>query len=121
MKIYTSYFGFLKNIPGEIIPVSIARFPPKWFDGYEMKVLAPERKLLWQAKQGKINEEEYTRQYIAQIEETLDPQTLYENLQKKFDGKDIVLLCFEKKGEFCHRILLAKWIEAKLNIVVKEL
>lgn len=121
MKIYTSYFSYLKSIPFEITTVSIARFPPKWFDGYEMKVLAPEKKLLWQSKQKKISEGDYTRQYMAQIKEVFDPQSLYEKLQNEFTGKDIVLLCFERKGEFCHRRLLANWLEASLDIKVQEL
>ncbi|MCJ7773400.1 MAG: DUF488 domain-containing protein [Desulfobacterales bacterium] len=121
MKIYTSYFGFLKNIPHETVPVSIARFPPKWFDGCDMKILAPEKKLLWQAKQGKISEEEYTRQYMAQIKDVHDPQAIYEKLLTEFDGNDIALLCFEKKGEFCHRRLLANWLENVLDIKVPEL
>src|SRR4030042_6108167 len=101
MKLYTSYFGFLKNIPREIIPVSIARFPPAWFDGCEMKMLAPEKKLLWKAKQGKISQEESARQSMARIREGINPKALYEELQKKFAGRDIVFLCFEKKGELC--------------------
>jgi uncharacterized protein YeaO (DUF488 family) len=121
MKIYTSTFGFLKSIPPEIVPVSIARFPPKWFDGREMKILAPEKTLLWKAKQGKISNEEYTKQYMEWIQKVFDPQSLYEKLKNNFFEKDIVLLCFEKKGEFCHRRLLAKWLEEALNITVPEL
>jgi len=121
VKIYTSYFGLLRKIDPEISPVSIARFPPKWFDGYEMKELSPDEKLLWKTKQGKIIEEEYTKKYMAQIQERFDPQSLYENLKEKFNGKDIVLLCFEKKGEFCHRRLLAEWLEDALDIKVQEL
>ena len=121
MKIYTSYFGYLKNIPPEIIPVSIAKFPPKWFNGRELKILAPSKKLLWQAKQGKISEEEYTKQYMAQIQKVFNPPALLEKLETEFSGKDIVLLCFEKKGEFCHRRLLAQWLEGESELTIKEL
>jgi len=121
MNIYTSYFGFLKKIPREILPVSIARFPPRWFHGGEMKNLAPGEKLLWKAKQGKISEEEYTRQYMAQITALFDPQALYVTLEYSFGGKDIALICFEKKGEFCHRRLLAEWMGENLNIRIEEL
>ena len=121
MKIYTSYFGFSKSIPSEITPVSIAKFSPKWFNGREIKILAPSKKLLWQTKQGKITEEEYARQYMAQIREVFNPQGLLEKLETEFSGKDIVLLCFEKKGEFCHRRLLAQWIEGESGLTIKEL
>lgn len=86
-----------------------------------MKMLAPEKKLLWKAKQGKISQEEYALQYMAQVRGVFDPQTLYKELQNRFTGRDIVFLCFEKKGEFCHRRLLAKWLEEALDITVQEL
>jgi uncharacterized protein YeaO (DUF488 family) len=121
MNIYTSYFALLRKIDPQLSPVSIARFPPKWFDGYEMKELAPDQKLLWKAKQGKINKEEYAKKYMAQIQKRFEPHVLYEELEEEFNGKDIVLLCFEKKGEFCHRRLLAEWLEVALGIRVKEL
>jgi hypothetical protein len=30
-------------------------------------------------------------------------------------------LCWEKKGKFCHRHLVAKWFKEKLGIEVKEI
>lgn len=86
-----------------------------------MKDLAPDEKLLWKAKQGKISEEEYTQQYMTKIQNRFDPQALYEKLEEKFKGNDIALLCFEKKGKFCHRRLLAEWLEDKVNVSVPEL
>jgi len=121
MNIYTSYFGFFSKIPQSMIPVSIARFPPKWFRGEEIKALAPEKKLLWKAKQNKICVEEYTHQYMKCVTERFDPRMLYEKLRQEFSGSDIVLLCFERKGEFCHRRLLAEWLENTLGLNVPEL
>lgn len=37
MKIYTSYFANLKNIPANIVPISISRKPPKGYGGMEYK------------------------------------------------------------------------------------
>ncbi len=121
MKIYTSYFGNLKKIPEHILPVSIARFPPKWFFGESMQLLAPPKKLLWMAKQGKISEDEYTIEYMKAIELQFNPQTLFDKLKNMFDDSDIAILCFEKKGEFCHRRLLAAWLKQGLGIDVNEL
>ena len=110
MNIYTSYFGNLKNIPGTILPVSIARFSPGWFNGPRMDRLAPSKKLLWGSKQGRIDAEEYTARYMAEITEQFDPPSLVQTLEKEFPGQDIALLCYEKKGEFCHRRLVAEWL-----------
>ena len=38
-----------------------------------------------------------------------------------FCRKDVVLLCYEKPPQFCHRHLVAKWLEKELNIKVEEL
>lgn len=46
MKIYTSYFANLKNIPDSIVPISICRRSPKGYDGIEYKLLAPSSALL---------------------------------------------------------------------------
>lgn len=39
--IYTSYFAQLKNLPSNIIPISICGKPPKWYKGLQYKKLAP--------------------------------------------------------------------------------
>ncbi len=36
MKIYTSYFANLKNIPDNIVPISICRRSPKGYDGIQI-------------------------------------------------------------------------------------
>jgi len=38
-----------------------------------------------------------------------------------FRGQNIALLCFEKRGEFCHKRILALWIERLSGIEVREL
>ncbi len=93
----------------------------KWFTGDRMETLAPSKKLLGDAKSGRINNEEYTGRYMEEITEQHDPDSIYNRLEKNFSGKDVVLLCYEKKGAFCHRRLLADWIEKAMGIEIKEL
>ena len=33
---------------------------------------------------------------------------------------DIILLCYEKSGDFCHRHIVADWIESELKKRVEE-
>jgi len=35
-------------------------------------------------------------------------------------GEDAILLCYEGIFQFCHRRLVAKWLEEQLNITVDE-
>jgi len=44
----------------------------------------------------------------------LDPQRLYEDL----DGS--ILLCWENSDQFCHRHIVAMWLEKNLGIEVPE-
>lgn len=39
--IYTSYFGVLKKLPANVIPVSICVKAPAWYSGIQYKKLAP--------------------------------------------------------------------------------
>ena len=51
----------------------------------------------------------------------LDPKEVFKELETLSNGKDIVLLCFEKRNEFCHRHLFASFLEENLGICIKEL
>ena len=111
----TSYFAGYKGING----VSIALFAPRGYKGREYKLLAPSKELLdWWRFTGKTGEEketEYKKEYWGLIKH-LDPKAVFE-----FLGDDAVLLCYEKPGDFCHRRLVAKWLEVKLGIMVPEI
>ena len=86
-----------------------------------MKSLAPPEKLLWKAKQGKIDEKDYTAQYLKEIEKRHTSSSLYDSLISAYGGQDVAMLCFEKRGEFCHRRIMAQWLEQVPGVEVKEL
>lgn len=44
---------------------------------------------------------------------------LLDNLQQKF-GNQIILLCHENIDEFCHRRLVADYIELKTGVYIPE-
>jgi len=48
--------------------------------------------------------------------DVLDAKKVYEEL-----GEDSILLCWEKSGDFCHRRLVAEWLEKELNVKVNEI
>jgi len=108
----TSYFA--KKIKF-INPVSIAGKCPDWYKGKEFKKLAPK---YWFFKKYKEDHDKkfYTEMYYKEVLNLLDPKTIYEEL-----GENSTLLCWEKSGSFCHRRLIANWLEINLNIKVPEL
>lgn len=105
MKLYTSYFAKLKELQSKgIIPISIARKPPYWFTGEQLLWLAPPNWLI------KYPEEEYVPFYKKYILDKFYVAEVIKRLKAKYRGKEIALLCYEKSTSFCHRHVLAKWL-----------
>ncbi len=111
--IQTSYFGnpLLKG-KTDLVAISqgLPRFAKKGtYESY--KALAPSWDLVKNVKE----ESEYRRRYFAEVLAKLDPAKVAADL----DGK--ILLCWEKPGEeFCHRRMVAEWLEESLGIQVPE-
>ena len=84
------------------------------------QVLAPKRSFweTWHENIGILSEEENTKYYIEQyyleVLSKLDPEEIYRELDCSF------LLCYEDSMEFCHRHIIAAWLEILLNIEVSE-
>jgi len=67
----------------------------------------------------KMDDTEFDSMYWARLE-ALDPQRVYRDLVA-LAGPDALLLCHEKPGIPCHRLIVANWLEATLGIDVPEL
>jgi len=107
----TSYYSKYKGEHG----ISIAGKCPVWYRGREYKKLAPKYWFFIKYKDDG-DKKYYTEQYYNEVLNKLNAKEIYEEL-----GKDSVLLCWEKSGEFCHRRLVAEWLEKELNIKIDEL
>ena len=64
-------------------------------------------------------EDEYIKSYYNIRLKDLDVKVLLYTLNGKF-GNDIILLCHEPVEEFCHRRLIADYIELKTGIYIPE-
>lgn len=73
---------------------------------------------IWHANIGKISEEEnnryYVQEYWNQVLSKLDPEKVYSELDNS------VLLCYEPNTQFCHRHIIAAWLEILLGVKVPE-
>ena len=109
--IYTSYFGNLKNLPRHIIPISICGQAPDWYKGMQYKKLAPKYSFFMEWKKNKDNDY-YIKCFNEQVLDKLDPEKVAYELLITTSGAnpDVCLICYEKPGEFCHRHLVAKWL-----------
>ncbi len=116
-KIYTGYFAQLKKYEDAgLTPISISRWSPKWYKGEECNILAPSSDLLTRYKNGQADDKQYIREYVTGLF-TIDLKRLMEDLSK---DRDIVLLCYEKNEDFCHRHLLSEFLRKKYGMTVNE-
>ena len=79
--------------------------------------------LLGSYKDGVIDDAEYTSRYMKILESNKASILQgFKMILEQYTGRDIVLLCWCKKGNFCHRRLLADWLVANGAITeIREL
>jgi uncharacterized protein YeaO (DUF488 family) len=112
-RIYTSNYSRCSNHPNA---VSISASSPDYFTGKHIASLAPTWNMIKLYKIGMLSEKEYTRQYIELLEERHEnPQAVYNSIPHR-----TIMLCYEKPGDFCHRRVLARWIEDALGVKIPE-
>ena len=105
--IQTSYYQKAGSLPNA---VGISQGVPKWYKGELYKKLAPPWEIV------KIeNEATFRRLYHEMVLSHLNPVHVADDLEEK------VLLYWEPPGQFCHRRLVAEWLEKNLLIEVSEL
>ena len=114
MKIYTSYFDVIQKIPDYIIPISICGKAPDSYKGLQYKKLAPKLKFFLEWKQNK-NNDFYIEHFNKEVLEKLSKENVLKDLENLSGGKDIVLICYEKPNEFCHRHLVAEWLDCNIE------
>jgi hypothetical protein len=107
---YTSYFAKYKGKDG----ISIALSSPKWFSCPSYPDLFPYWEIINKYKSDS-NENYYTDRYILNVLDKLDPEKVL------YDLKGKVMLCWEKSGTFCHRRIVANWIQTNTGMYVPEI
>ena len=106
MKIYTSYFANMKALTKEnILPISIARYSPRWYNGPRYTNVAPYGYMI----SGNCSHEQYLQKY-DDILKNLNADNVVNDIKSISQGRDVALCCYEKSGDFCHRHLLSEWL-----------
>ena len=122
--IYTSYFAKLKSLPENIIPISICGKAPDWYKGLQYKKLAPKYNFFMEWKKNHDNDY-YIKCFSEQVLDKLTALTVMTDLINLVNstedhiGKEIALICYEKPSDFCHRHLVAEWLNSN-GIQCKE-
>jgi len=103
MKIYTGYFAKAKQYnEAGLVTISIARFN-RYYSGASFKQLAPAAEIIH------LPEDQYKPIYSKQLS-LLSKEGVYNQIKQLSGGKDCILLCYEKPGDFCHRHMVASWL-----------
>lgn len=116
--IYTS--SYKKCLNGNKISISGDRGKSVGYQGECFPALDPKLSFwkIWHDNIGKIPKEEnnyyYIKNYYELVLKDLDPNEILNLLNNK------ILLCYEDNMEFCHRHIIAYWIELELGISVPE-
>lgn len=121
--IYTSYFAKLKSLPDNIVPISICAKAPDWYKGLQYKKLAPKYDFFMKWKENHdndyyikcFNEQVLDKLNAEQVIQELDNLLLSSTVNIDYRGNTedvprIALICFEKPSDFCHRHLVADWL-----------
>lgn len=114
---YTGYFAKIKTYEkAGLIPIAICGGIPNWYKGLWYKKLAPKWSFFNEWKNGaehKGDNDYYIHHFNNEVLDKLSVSLVVEDLQKIANTKDtdkIILLCYEKPGDFCHRHLVADWL-----------
>lgn len=122
--IYTSYFAKLRSLPENIVPVSICGKTPDWYTGLQYKKLAPKYDFFIKWKQNHDNDY-YIKCFKEQVLDKLSYISVVNHLQlilpynMRVDMDSdvaintkyhVALICYEKPTDFCHRHLVANWL-----------
>lgn len=122
MAIYTSYFGNYRNFPTNSVTVSITRFPPKGWKGLEIQSVAPTADKLMKFKNHEIDENIFSWQYLMQLNKDSNLKPRVQAMLRFLDETygNVVLCCYETANEFCHRHLLADWLDMNIKEIINE-
>jgi hypothetical protein len=114
-KIYTSSYSLNGNSPNAI---AISHVIPEYYGGATLSKVAPSSEILNKFRNDWFDNKpfDYKEAYLNLLQERgITAQGLIDEIP---DGS--VLLCYEPAGEFCHRRILAEWIEQETGMEIPE-
>lgn len=121
INIYTSNYAKARRLSDKhYLKVSISYIRPREYKGMHIQSFAPSKKLFEDYKNG-LTPEEYEPRYREQISKLNDIHALFEIMAKQAKGRDILLLCYEKRNAFCHRHILSDIIFERYGYRIAEL
>lgn len=111
MKIYTTYYANIKNLPINIIPIRVSLYQPKSLNmRYSYPKLYPTKELLNKYKTDHIP---YSSAYEDKVLSILDADQVVADMKRiceKENAVGVALVCYESPDKFCHRHIVREWL-----------
>jgi len=115
MPIYTTYLGNKPKAQAQKLGSCFVYFIMRAGGNNEV---APSKKLLQDAKAGKINWDVYSLCYLTEINNFTSRQWMEKRAEEARVG-NVLLVCYEKDATHCHRRLLAEEIAKRFGVEYK--
>lgn len=112
-SIVTSYFANWRKLQKDgytIVSVAHLSIP----NTLRIQELAPSYDIVRGHKAGYVSDEIFKDEYLYQLDH-VDFTVILPRLHGK-----VALCCYEKPGDFCHRHILAEYLNNKFNLSIQE-
>lgn len=126
-----SYFNKFARLPQseqvKYFPIAISTTVPDWFSQYyehvHYKVLSPSTNDVFSLKRKELGEKDFAIRYVYMLTKYVDLDSILNtfSIMEFKENKEILLLCYEKSDDFCHRHILADYLKNIKGINVEEL
>ena len=113
INIYTSYFANYKNIDPMYQCIAISNSKPAYAFIPHIKRLAPPWSIVKKYKAEPIPSAPFQSDYLRYIHINIGPEEIKDCLIQ-FESDNIVLMCYEKDANICHRTILADYIKEQI-------
>ena len=118
IPIYSSYYAKVRSLDvTDAMLVQVSNTKPQWFQQEILNVAnltAPDWSLINRYKSGEINFEQFGEQYIQSLNQKMKRDEFVSKLTEVAEEnnyKTIILLCYEKSLNECHRKFLCEWLQ----------
>lgn len=118
IPIYSSYYAKVRSLDvTDAMLVQVSNTKPQWFQQEILNVAnltAPDWNLINRYKSGEISFEQFGERYIQSLNQKMKRDEFVSKLTEVAEEnnyKTIILLCYEKSLNECHRKFLGEWLQ----------
>jgi uncharacterized protein YeaO (DUF488 family) len=117
MRLYTSYYAKVARASVDALLIQVSNTAPNWFDKRLVSLdinVCPDWEYINAFKNGEISYEAFCSEYRRVLTSKVQPEFILheiKGLSQVYNKEAVILLCYEKDGNSCHRTELARLID----------